>query len=380
MVPSFFLDGWFNPFTMAEIGGIVAIAALVVALAALFAVRRISGICRRCRFDLRGAQHETCPECGAALDSEKSRTTAVWAPRSRMLAANLTLAGVAGLLVFFPGPIVRTLKGGAASALSDRALLERTLGADGNEALPYHDARTSEIAKGTRKPDGSIASFTELCDAIDRATIEASSDRLASRLLPADRAGFFALKSSHHLVADRDALARQIATALFAPTRLSSPAAEGRRMQAMGACMQTDASVRLALLADLDFVSRSKELHRIEDSREFAIYEANPLVLAGVNHQLRIYARVRSVALRATDGTSQPIPFHEATDSHDWVPVIEIEPPDGAPAGTLVFTVELEAYAGFARTVADSGQLISKCARVFEIAYDPAKPADPSGG
>ena len=93
MVPSFFLDGWFNPFTMAEIGGIVAIAALVVALAALFAVRRISGICRRCRFDLRGAQHETCPECGAALDSEKSRTTAVWAPRSRMLAANLTLAG-----------------------------------------------------------------------------------------------------------------------------------------------------------------------------------------------------------------------------------------------------------------------------------------------
>jgi hypothetical protein len=60
--------------------------------------------------------------------------------------------------------------------------------------------------------------------------------------------------------------------------------------------------------------------------------------------------------------------------------VIEIEPPDGAPAGTLVFTVELEAYAGFARTAADSGQLISKCARVFEITYDPAKPADPSGG
>ena len=62
MVPSFFLDGWFNPFTMAEVGGIVAIAALVVALAALFAVRRILGNCRRCRFDLRGAQHETCPE------------------------------------------------------------------------------------------------------------------------------------------------------------------------------------------------------------------------------------------------------------------------------------------------------------------------------
>jgi len=374
MVPSFFLDGWFNPFTMAEIGGNFAIAALVVGLAALFPFRRISGNCRRCRFDLRGAQHESCPECGAALDSEKSRTTVVWAPRSRVLAASLALAGAAGLLVSFSGPIVRTLKSGAASALSDRALLERTLGADGNEVLAYHDVRTSEIAKGTRKPDGSIANFTELCEAIDRATIK------ASQLLAADHAGFFALKSSHYLVADRDALARQIATALFAPTRLSSPVAERRCMHAMGACMQTDASVRLALLTDRDFVSRSQELIRIEDSHEFLINDVTPLVLAGVTNQWRIFARVRSVVLRRIDGTSQPIPFREASDSDDWRPAIEIEPPDGTPAGTLVFTVELEAYALFARTVAGAGRLISKCTRAFEIAYDPARSADPGGG
>lgn len=377
MVPAFFLDGWFNPFTMAEVGSIVGIAALVVAVIALVAVRRIAGHCRRCRFDLRGMQHESCPECGAALESEKSRTTVAWAPRRRMFACNIALAGFAGLFAFYSGPLVRTLKSGAASGLSDRALLERALGADGNEALTYHDARTSEIAAGTRKPDGSIADFTELCEAIDRATIEASNDRLASQLLPADRAGFFALKSSHHLVADREALARQIATELLTPTRLSSPVAEGRRMQAMSACMQRDAAVRLALLANQEFVSRSKTLLRIGTSRRFTIVATNALMLAGVEYQWRIYPRVRSVALRTTDGTSWPIPFHEAPDSLDALPVIEIDPPDRAPAGTLVFTVEIEAYPVFARTVADSGPLMSKCVRDFETAYDPAKSADP---
>lgn len=151
-------------------------------------------------------------------------------------------------------------------------------------------------------------------------------------------------------------------------------------MQAMSACLQTDASVRLALLADREFVSRSKELHGIGGSRKFSIHNATPLQLSRVNHQWQIFARVRSVVLRTTDGTSRPIQFHETPRSFESLPEIEIELPDGAPAGTLAFTVELEAYPVVARTAADAGPLISKCTRTFEIAYDPARSADPSGG
>lgn len=296
-----------------------------------------------------------------------------------MLAVNLAIAGVAGLFVFFPGPIVHTLKSGAANGLSDRALLERALGADGDAVLVHHDARTSEIAKGRRRPDGSIANFTELCDAIDRATAEASGDRLDSQVLPTDRAAFFAMKSSHLLVADREALARQIAAELFGPTRMSSSTAEGFRMQAMSACLQTDAAVRQVLLADREFVLRSKRLLGGGSSRLFAIPDSEALMLTGVSYKWRILARLRSVVLRTTDGASLPVPFHETSDSLDWLPEIEIEPPDGAPAGTLVFTVEIEAYPAFIRTAKDRGEAITKGTTEFEAAYDPAKSTEPSG-
>lgn len=382
MVPAFFLDGWFNPFTMAEIGGIVGALALGAAVCALLGRTRVSERCRRCRFDLRGATHRACPECGASLASKRSRATTAWVPRRKLAAAN---AGIAfgGLLFFiYPDPLVRALKDGAARGLSDRELVERTLGADGNEVLAYHDARTREIARGLRTPDGSIEDFAALSEAIDRASREATDDELASELLAADRAGFFALQTTHLLVADRSALARQLLVEVLEPTDLSTAVANARRTQAMRACVQTDEAVRLALVANKDFLARSKTVVRSRRSgaaasRTYVVVGNPELLTSGIDRLL--FARVESIVLRGSDGSTKPVRFRASSDQAAQVLSIEIDPPEHDTWGTLVFTVEIEAHPAGMRATAEREQPVSRCVTELEISYTPSPAREPGG-
>lgn len=383
MVPAFFLDGWFNPFTMAEIGGIVGALAFGAAALALIGRQRVFERCRRCRFDLRGATHSACPECGGSLASQRSRQTWEWAPRRKLAAANVGVAFCALLFFVHPDPIVRALKDGAARGLSDRELVERTLGTDGNEVLAYHDERTSEIARGLRAPDGSIADFVALSDAINRASLEAADDELASELLVADRAGFFALQSTHLLVADRSALARQLAVEVLDPTNLSTEAANARRTQAMRACVQTDEAVRLALVANKDFLARSKMVvparrSGAASSRTFAIIGNPELITTGIDRLL--YVRVQSIAMRDADGSIKSVPFRAISEQAAHRQVIEIDPPATERGGTLVFTVEIEAYPAGLRATAEREQPIAQCVTELEIACTPAPARETAGG
>ena len=374
MVPSFFLDGWFNPFTMAEIGGIVGALALGTALLALVGRTRVPERCRRCRFDLRGATHRACPECGASLASARSRATSAWMPRRKLAAANASIAFGGLLFVVYPDPLVRALKDGAARGLTDREIVERTLGADGNEVLAYHDARTREIANGLRTPDGSIEDFAALSEAIERASREAIDDEIASELLAADRAGFFALQTTHLLVADRSALARQLSVEVLEPTNLSTRVANARRTQAMRACVQTDEAVRLALVANKEFLARSKKVIRARRSgaaasRTFAVVGNPELATSGIDQLL--FARVQSIALRDADGSMKPVPFRSNSEQASHRQVIELDPPEIDAQGTLIFTVEIDAYPAGMRATEEREQPISQCVTELEIPYAP---------
>ena len=376
MVPAFFLDGWFNPFTMAEVGVIVACAALAVAALAVFAHRRVAESCRKCRFDLRGADHRTCPECGTSLAAANSRATIAWAPRKKLLASNLALAGAAALFAFFPGPMVRTLKNGAANGLSDRELVERTLGIDGNETLAYHNERTAEIAKGLRNPDGSIADFAALCEAIDRASLAARDDVLALELLPADRAGFFALETSHHLVADRAALARQVVAEVLEPTKLATDTADARRRQAMRASVIGDTGVRLALISNADFLSRSKVVsparrrsggRTADPSRHFLISGNPEFTTSGIDQQLAIH--VRAVLLRSADGAIRAVQFREDPTQNPSRRIVEIDPPKGVAVGTLIFTIEVVAMQPGMQQIDAPEHPLARCVTDLELPY-----------
>jgi hypothetical protein len=376
VVPSFFLDGWFNPFTMAEIGGIVAIAALIAAAVSLLARRRVAERCRRCHFDLRGAQHGACPECGLSLASKRSRSAWAWAPRRTLVAVNGTIALGAWLFVLYPDPIVHALKDGAARGLTDREMVERTLGVDGNEVLGYHDARTRAISQGLRKPDGTIADFAALREAIDRASLAATEDALAGQLLAADRAGVFALQTSHLLVSDRDALARQIAVEVLEPSKLSTGVADVRRAQAMRACVQSDAEVRLSLIANESFLSRAKMIFharrgpmgRGADPSRVYLVAGNPeLAASGIDTLLS--ARVRTVALRLEDGSTRAVAFRADPGTASHRQFVEIERPEGVDAGTLVFTVEVEAHTPGALRTGETERPLATCVTELETPY-----------
>ena len=378
MVPSFFLDGWFNPFTMAEIGGIVAIAALIAAAVSLLARRRVAERCRRCHFDLRGARHGACPECGLSLASARSRSAWAWAPRRTLVAVNGTIALGAWLFVLYPDPIVHALKDGAARGLTDREMVERTLGVDGNEVLGYHDARTRAISQGLRKPDGTIADFAALREAIDRASLAATEDALAGQLLAADRAGVFALQTSHLLVSDRDALARQIAVEVLEPSYLSTGVAETRRKQAMRSCVQSDAEVRLALVSNESFLVRAKSIFRARRTAASRGVDPSNLYLVAGNPELAasgmdtlLAARVRTVALRGEDGSTREVPFRVEPEQAAHRQFVEIAPPVGTPAGTLVFTVEVEAYSPGALRTGETERPLAKVVTELETPYAP---------
>jgi hypothetical protein len=203
---------------------------------------------------------------------------------------------------------VHALKDGAARGLTDREMVERTLGIDGNEVLGYHDARTRAIAQGLRKPDGTLADFAALSAAIDRASLAATADALAGQLLAADRAGVFALQTSHLLVSDRDALARQIAVEVLEPSDLSTGVADVRRAQAMRACVQSDAEVRLSLIANESFLARAKMIFHARRTAASRGVDPSNLYLVAGNPELAasgmdtlLAARVRTVALRGED-------------------------------------------------------------------------------
>lgn len=376
MVPSFFLDGWFNPFTMAEIGGIVALAALAVGAVSLLARTRVAERCRRCHFDLRGAEHRVCAECGLSLASPRNRAASAWAPRRKLVAMNATIAFGAWLFVLYPDPIVRALKDGAARGLTDREIVERTLGVDGNEVLGYHDARTREIAQGLRKPDGSIADLAALSEAIERASLAATEDALAGQLLAADRAGIFALQTTHLLVSDRDALARQIVGEMLDPSGLSTGVAEVRRAQAMRACVQSDAEVRLALVSNQSLLARAKMVFHARrgptgmgaDPSQAYLIAGNPqLAASGIDTTLS--ARVRAVALRLEDGTTRAVAFRADPGTPARRQFVEIDEPEGVDAGTLVFTVEVEAYAPGSLRSGETERPLATCVTELETPY-----------
>jgi len=378
MVPSFFLDGWFNPITIAEISRIVVIAALAAAVVSLLPRTRLTERCRRCRFDLRGTKHGICPECGLSLASPRSRAAWAWAPRRALFAVNAGIACGAWILVLHPGPIVGALKDGAASGLTDREMIERTLGIDGNEVLGYHDARTQAIALGLRKPDGTLADFAALSEAIDRASLAATADALAGQFLAADRAGVFALQTSHLLVSDRDALARQIAVEVLEPSKLSTGVAEMRRKQAMRSCVQSDAEVRLSLVSNESFLARAKSIFRARrtaasrgvDPSNLYLVAGNPEIAASGMDTL-LAARVRTVTLRGEDGSTREVPFRVEPEQAAHRQFVEITPPAGAPAGTLVFTVEVEAYSPGALRTGETERPLAKVVTELETPYAP---------
>jgi hypothetical protein len=82
-------------------------------------------------------------------------------------------------------------------------------------------------------------------------------------------------------------------------------------------------------------------------------------------------ARVRTVTLRGEDGSTREVAFRVEPEQASHRQFVEITPPAGAPAGTLVFTVEVEAYSPGALRTGETERPLAKVVTELETPYAP---------
>lgn len=255
MYPAFLLHPAFDTHVVLAVGVGLAVAFAMRAMFAFGRRQRLPDHCRRCRFDLHGADHARCPECGTALDAPRSRVAWRRAPR-----IGLGIACFLGAIAVFAATqrgadaLVGFLKKRAADGLDDRALLDRALRPDGVDAAGFLVQRGGEIIEGTRTADGSIASLADLRAALDRAAAQLPDDAASDALIAAGTLDAVAVQGVAHLfVADRARLgADLVALALSADPKDQA----FRRSVEVGidATVEHDRVVRDAFLASDDFV------------------------------------------------------------------------------------------------------------------------------
>lgn len=255
MFPAFLLHPAFGTHVVLAVGVGLAVGLAMRAMFAFGRRLRLPDHCRRCRFDLHGAEHARCPECGTALDAPRSRVAWRRAPR-----VGLGIACFLGAIVVFlatqrgADALVAFLKQRAADGLDDRALLERALRPDGADAARFLVLRGGAILEGARAADGSIASLADLRAALDRAEAELPDDAPSDRAMATGSLDAVAVQGVAHLfVADRARFGADLVA-----LALSSDAKDQafRRSVEVGidATVEHDRTVRDAFLASDEFV------------------------------------------------------------------------------------------------------------------------------